>query len=395
MLDIVIRGGTVVDGTRSPSYRADVGISDGRIVSIGRDIGSAHRVIDASDRVVAPGFIDVHTHLDAQAFWDPTLGPSPLHGVTTVFGGNCGFSIAPLCPEMAEYVMRMLARVEGMPLGVLETSVPWNWQTTEEFLGLLEGRLAVNAGFMVGHSAIRCVVMGDDANVRKSTPEELGKMCELLRAGLRAGGLGFSSTWSQNHSDGDGKPVPSRSADTAELVALAGTCREFPGTSLEFLPRTSSSLPLGDDDLSVMIEMSRAAQRPLNWNLMRVTQSNMEMVEQRLDCGRRSRENGARVVGLLMPQPIDTLFTFRTGFLLDALPGWGPVMSLGLEERIELLRHPEQRRRLERLANEDAGRRELTNLGNPYCLRDFRGGKQALSGPHHWRHSYRKWEGSL
>ena len=236
MLDVVIRGGNVVDGTGAPQRRADIGIAQGRVVAIGDDVGAAHRVVDAADRIVAPGFVDVHTHVDAQAFWDPTLGPSPLHGVTTVFGGNCGFSIAPLDSSAAAYLMQMLAIVEGMPLSALEVGVPWDWTTTEEYLDRLDGKLSINAGFMVGHSAIRRVVMGEAATERISTPEELARMQALLRAGLRAGGIGFSTTRSTNHNDANGNPVPSRFADRNELVSLAAVCREFEGTSLEYLP---------------------------------------------------------------------------------------------------------------------------------------------------------------
>ena len=146
MLDVVIKGGTIVDGTGGPSQQADLGIRDGRIVAIGKINEDATKTIDASGKIVSPGFVDVHTHYDAQAFWDGTLSPSPYHGVTSVVGGNCGFSIAPLAPDAGEYLMKMLSRVEGMPLESLEAGVPWNWQSFGEYLGLLDGKLSVNAG---------------------------------------------------------------------------------------------------------------------------------------------------------------------------------------------------------------------------------------------------------
>ncbi len=183
MLDCVIRGGDVIDGTGRPRRRADVGIRDGKIVAIGDVTEEAAQTIDASGLAVAPGFVDIHTHYDAQAFWDTTLSPSPLHGVTTVIGGNCGFSIAPLGAEHGDYLMRMLARVEGMPLESLAEGVPWDWTTTAEYLDRLDNRLAVNAGFLVGHSAIRRVVMGDDATRRHASPGEQYEMDACSRKG--------------------------------------------------------------------------------------------------------------------------------------------------------------------------------------------------------------------
>ena len=197
MLDVVIKGGTIVDGTGGASQLGDLGIKDGRIVAIAAPGGieeEASETVDATGKIVSPGFVDVHTHYDAQAFWDGTLSPSPYHGVTRVVGGNCGFSIAPLSPDAGEYLMKMLSRVEGMPLEALEEGVPWNWQSFGEYLDQLEGKLAINAGFMVGHSAIRRSVMGDRAVGSEATPEELEKMVELLRVSMEEGGMGFSST---------------------------------------------------------------------------------------------------------------------------------------------------------------------------------------------------------
>ncbi|MGH9027901.1 MAG: amidohydrolase family protein, partial [Acidimicrobiia bacterium] len=199
MLDCVIRNGDVVDGTGAARRQADVGIRGGKIVTIGWVDEKGTQEIDADGRIVAPGFVDIHTHYDAQVFWDPALTPSSLHGVTTVVGGNCGFTIAPLEKREADYMMRMLARVEGMPLESLAAGVPWDWQSFGEYLDRVEGKTALNAGFLVGHSALRRVVMGEDAVGKPASPEQVQAMVDLLHQSLSAGGLGFSSSQATTH----------------------------------------------------------------------------------------------------------------------------------------------------------------------------------------------------
>jgi N-acyl-D-aspartate/D-glutamate deacylase len=372
MHDVIIRGGELVDGTGTPARRADVAISGGRIVEIGKIDDSARRTIDAGGQVVAPGFIDIHTHLDVQGFWDPTLSPSPLHGVTTVIGGNCGFSVAPLDDDGAgEYLMRMLSRVEGMPLESLQVGVPWDWRTTAEFLDRLDGRLAVNAGFMVGHSAIRRVAMGPAATERTPTDDELATMQQLLRAGLGAGAVGFSSTWSQSHSDADGRPVPSRFATAEELFALAAVTGEFEGTSLEFLPVAMQKGGFSDEIADLMVGMSVAARRPLNWNILSVTAKSLPDAYAKLAVGDVARERGGKVIALTMPDTPPARLSFRSGFVLDMVPGLRDFVFLPLDERLAILRDPARRAELRAKADLPSDYSHLVDWRSRHIIETF------------------------
>ena len=346
MLDLVIRGGTVVDGTGAPGKQADIAIRNGYIVAIGGVDEPAKQTIDASGRVVAPGFVDVHTHYDAQVFWDGSLSPSCYHGVTTVIAGNCGFSIAPLNgnPEDSAYLMRMLARVEGMPLESLQQGVPWNWRSFREYLDQLEGTLAINAGFMVGHSAVRRSVMGARAVGETASADDIAAMQQLLRDSIGAGGLGFSSTISPTHNDGEGKPVPSRHATDEELFALASVVAEFPGTSLELLPGIGA---FSEAERERLVRFSLAGKRAVNWNLLAPNSRMPDTHVAQLAASDYAAERGARVIALTLPQPMKLRLNFISGFVLDSLPGWAEVIGKPLPERMAALADPAVREALE------------------------------------------------
>ncbi len=381
MLDTKICGGTIVDGTGAVPRPGDLGIRDGRVEAIappgGLDDAQAARTIDATGRFVAPGFIDVHTHYDAQLFWDGTASPSPLHGVTTVLAGNCGFSIAPLTSDQAGYLSKMLARVEGIPLEALEAGVPWNWTTTAEYFDRLDSTLSVNAGFMAGHSAIRRVALGERANAGPANADELERMKRLLRESLEAGALGFSSSWATTHNDADGDLVPSRYASDTELVELCRVLGEFEGTGIEFIPTVEA---FTNDHLDLMTRMSTAAQRPLNWNLLPVTARSFERGQRQLRAGDHAAKNGGKVVALTIPIVIQARLSFATGMVLDALPGWKDTMALPYGERIELFSKPDERERLEEGAQRPGPFRGLSRWETLTVQESFAPATRAYSG---------------
>jgi N-acyl-D-aspartate/D-glutamate deacylase len=219
--DIVIRGGTVVDGTGAPGTRADVAVTGGRISGVGSGLDGA-RVLDADGQVVCPGFVDIHTHYDAQVFWDPDLTPSSFHGVTTVIAGNCGFSIAPIRPDGVSLLARTLQHVEDMSFDTLAAGVPWSeFETFPQYLDAVEARgTALNYGCYVGHTAVRLYVMGEDAYERAATADEIARMQAVVADAMAGGAAGFASSASPTHNGDSGRPVPSRVADLAELRAL-------------------------------------------------------------------------------------------------------------------------------------------------------------------------------
>ena len=228
--DLLIRGGTVVDGTGAPGERADVAIANGRIVAVGDVSARAARTIDATDRVVAPGFIDVHTHYDAQILWDRMLTISPWHGVTTVVMGNCGFGVAPTRPAHRGLILRTLEKVEGMSLATLEAGCgsEWPFETFPEYLDAIERRgMAINVGALVGHTPVRLYVMGTDATERAATADETAAMRAIVRDAVAAGVIGFATSKAPTHVGYAGKPVPSRVAEFDEVRAIAGALGEL------------------------------------------------------------------------------------------------------------------------------------------------------------------------
>ncbi|NBM17763.1 amidohydrolase family protein [Streptomyces sp. GC420] len=387
MLDHLIRGATVVDGTGAPSYVADVGLRGGRIAVIagpGTVTEEAASSEEADGLVLAPGFVDPHTHYDAQLFWDPYATPSLNHGVTTVAGGNCGFTLAPLNParpEDADYTRRMMSKVEGMSLVALEEGAPWTWHGFGEYLDALEGRIAVNAGFMVGHCALRRHVMGPDAIGGQPDEEQLGAMLRLLHEAMDAGAWGLSTTQSSTHSDGDGHPVASRHARPGELLALSRAVGEHEGTQLEAIVAGCLDR-FADEEIDLLVGMTAAAGRPLNWNVLTVDAAVPDRVPRQLVPSERARRAGGRIVALTMPILTPMNMSLGTFCALNLIPGWGEVLGLPVPERIARLRDPAVRAELLRRAgSRGAGVfRRLADFGR-YVIGDtYSAVNEGLSG---------------
>jgi N-acyl-D-aspartate/D-glutamate deacylase len=344
-MDIALRNAILIDGSGEPGRAGDLGIADGRIVAVGQVEGRARDEIDVGGAAIAPGFIDVHTHYDAQAFWDRMLSPSVFHGVTSVIAGNCGFTLAPLSgrPEDTDYLVRMLSRVEGMPLATLRESLKPDWTSFGEYLDKIDGTLAINTAFMVGHSAVRRTVMGERAVGQEATPEDIAQMCALLDRSIAEGGVGFSTTVSYNHTDYEGQPVPSRWATRDEILTLSRVVRDRPGTWLELVFGVDT---FTEKEYSLATDMSLAAQRGLNWNLLVAVSSRKASYFSQLKAGDYANDRGAKVYALVTATPPKVIFNFATGVLIEGIPDWGDVMGLPHAEKRRALADPAMRKRL-------------------------------------------------
>jgi len=349
MYDLLIRRGLVVDGTGVPGRIADVGVEGGRVTAIGNLSGElAHRVIDAEGLVVAPGIVDAHTHYDPQITWDGLCDTSSLHGVTTVAAGNCGFGVAPCRSDDHPYLAQLFARVEGMDLAALD-QVPWDFETFPEFLATRPGRLGVNFGMYVGHSAVRRWVMGDAAYERAASPEELDAMVGLVDQAMACGALGFSSSLAPTHLDLADRPIPSRLATLEEVRALADAVGRYGRGSIAFAPESAVE-GISPADRDLLIELARRGGVPAVTQGLggrsKVDAPTKTWKESRrfLD---RSAASGSPVYSLLMTRALNGPFTVAAGTSrYEGVPEWNALMTAPVEEKRRLLADPAARERL-------------------------------------------------
>ena len=330
---IVIRGGTVIDGTGSPGRKADVAISEGKIAAID-DRLTGEREFDAGGQVVTPGFIDIHTHYDAQAFWDPWLTPSAFHGVTSVIAGNCGFSIAPIRPEHVALMAHTLQHVEDMSFDTLSAGVPWSeFESFRDYLGALGKRgTALNYGCYVGHTAVRLYVMGDEAYERSAKPDEIDAMKEVVRDSLAAGAIGFASSHNPMHNGDQGRPVPSRLSDLEELAALLEPLRDAQKGVVALLPAGIIKNP-------EVFKLQKEIGRPFTWTALLTIQGfpyHEKVVEEHDEAWR----DGVEVWPQVSCRPLVFQMNLAEPFTLNSRQSFAALMASTREERMAAYRDP-------------------------------------------------------
>jgi N-acyl-D-aspartate/D-glutamate deacylase len=328
--DLVIKGGTVIDGTGAPGRRADVAVADGRIVAVAEpgERLTAATELDASGQVVAPGFIDIHTHYDAQVFWDPWLTPSAYHGVTTVIAGNCGFSIAPIKRDGVDLLARTLQHVEDMSFDTLAAGVPWDdFETFPEYLDAIESRgVALNYGCYIGHTALRLWEMGPEAYDRAATPAELSNMQRAVAEAMEAGAMGFASSASKTHSGEGGRPVPSRVGDLDELAALLMPVRDS-GKGVVAL------LPGGVISYDEVFDLQRRIGRPFTWTAL-LTFDGSAYHERVIAEHEAAWQQGAEVWPQVSCRPLVFQMNLEEPFSLNMRPSFVALMDRPHEERV-------------------------------------------------------------
>jgi len=344
--DVIVEGGRIYDGSGMPSYLGDVGIKDGRIVETGRIQGDTHRVVKADGLAVSPGFIDFHTHLDAQLLWDPLATSSCFHGVTTVIPGNCGLALAPCKVDDRETILKTFERVEAISLPALKAGVEWGWTTFSEYLNRLRGRLGVNVATLMGHCALRQFVMGEAAVKRAATAAEIQQMKEILKAGVRGGAIGFSTNQNPVHMFADGTPIQSRLAVDEEIIELACALGEINQGAVQISRGSLGvSVPMRES-VQLFEEISRRSGRPVIWQSIAHRWDRPKEWRQLLDLAKESIDRGVQSYPLCNARLFNNRLTMKNAQVFDDLPTWKTILFLPLEERINAIKDPETRRKM-------------------------------------------------
>ena len=322
MVDLIIRNALILDGLGSPPRRGALAVANGRIAAVGEVDGGAREAIDADGLALMPGIIDNHTHYDAQLTWDPWVSPSPALGVTTAVIGNCGFTLAPCRAADRERIMRNLTQVEGMSLEALRAGIRWEFESVPQYLDMLErGGAAINIAAFVGHSSVRTYVMGEAATERAATPAEVAKMRALVLEALRAGAIGFATSTSPAHNGAEGRPMPSRLADDAELAALVGTLREH-GRGLFMLTKG------GHTPMAFLERLAADTARPVVVAALLHSSTAPDAVFADMRAIAAANGRGHRLVGAVSCCPLSMDFTLRSPYTFEGLAAWQEALPL-------------------------------------------------------------------
>jgi N-acyl-D-amino-acid deacylase len=335
--EVLIKGGTVVDGTGAPAFTGDVAIKDGRIAAIGANLGnSAKRVIDASEMVVCPGFIDPHTHYDAQLLWDNLATPSSAFGITTVVIGNCGFALAPCKPADRDMLMRTLMKVEGMSLKALQEGIAWEFETFPEYLATLDNhRPAVNVAALAGHSPLRFYAMGAEASQRPASDSERQTIKQLLHEALEAGAFGLGTSTLALHMDANGQPVPSRLASSDEFNDIIEVFQKLERGLLEITPGSGSQ--------DFMADFSRRSGRPLTWAPLVSFPANTEIHRNLLNKTAQLQSEGVQIYPQVGCFPLTMDLTLESPYIFESLPVWQRIFNSPRNEWANIMREDEFR----------------------------------------------------
>jgi len=339
--DLLVRGGRVVDGSGLPSYVADIGVKNGKVVEIGKLKDGAAKTIDATGLAVAPGFIDHHTHLDAQMLWDPYGTCEPQHGITTVVMGNCGLSLAPVRSGIEDAIVKSFVRVEAIPRYALEEGVQWKWRSYGEYLDSLEGRVGINVGGLVGHIAVRHEVMGEDAVERKATGAEIQKMRARVLEAMEGGALGLSTNRNERHMREDGKPVASRLGDDEEFFALCDVLAERNGGVIETILGRNKIEHFG-----FYHELAKRTQRPVLWQSLQHRWVEPHLWREQLDAVEKIFKAGYQAYGLSHTVPLVRHFQLKNCQVFDEFPVWKNLMFLPVEVRKQAFADPATRAKM-------------------------------------------------
>jgi N-acyl-D-amino-acid deacylase len=339
--DLLIKGGRIYDGSGMPSYMGDIAVKNGRIVEIGRIAGGAARTIDAAGLAVAPGFIDHHTHMDAQIFWDPYATSEPQHGVTSIVMGNCGLTLAPAAESDHDALVKSFVRVEAMPRSVLEQGVPWGWHTYGEYLDALEGKIGVNVGGLVGHIAVRQRVMGEESVERAATAKEIAEMRRHVLEAMESGALGFSTNRNERHMREDGKPVGSRLATDEEFFALCEVLSDLNSGIIETILGLNKI-----EHFEFYARVARRTGRPVLWQSLQHRWAEPDLWRKQLDAVAPIFAEGYQAYGLSHTVPLIRRFTLKNCQIFDELPVWKALMFLPVEARRAAFEDPATREKM-------------------------------------------------